>query len=203
MAIALSNRTRFPISYGKYNYLYYLSFPCPRKRYTSPLVPSETRYPTRPVSKVWTDDEVASLVTSIPTADSVGKRDKAICMLLATYGMRSGDVCGLALADLDFDAGTILRHHVRSLEQPVRCFGSGIGLVAPLSPSTNTRPSWISTACPSVAICRRVSNMTGEWGFCRVWMSEAGVDLGARPAIKARATDSASDEAYGHAVGAE
>ena len=72
-----------------------------------PLVPSETRYPTRPVSKVWTDEEVASLVTSIPTADSVGKRDKAICMLLATYGMRSGDVCGLTLAGLDFDACTI------------------------------------------------------------------------------------------------
>ena len=72
-----------------------------------PLVPSETRYPARPVSKVWTDEEVASLVTSIPTADSVGKRDKAICMLLATYGMRSGDVCGLTLVDLDFDAGTI------------------------------------------------------------------------------------------------
>ena len=71
------------------------------------LVPSETRYPNRPVSKVWTDEEVASLVASIPTADSIGRRDKAICMLLATYGMRSGDVCGLTLADLDFDAGTI------------------------------------------------------------------------------------------------
>ena len=71
------------------------------------LVPSDCRYPAKPASKAWTDEEVGALVSSIPTADSVGKRDKAICLLVATYGMRSGDVCSLRLSDLDFGAGTI------------------------------------------------------------------------------------------------
>lgn len=68
------------------------------------LVPRDGRYPRRPNSKIWTDDELSSLVTSIPTADAAGMRDRAICLLLVTYGMRSSDICALRLPGLDFDA---------------------------------------------------------------------------------------------------
>ena len=68
------------------------------------LVPSDGRYPRRPSSKIWTDDELTRLVTHIPTADASGKRDRAICLLLVTYGMRSSDICALRLSDLDFEA---------------------------------------------------------------------------------------------------
>lgn len=68
------------------------------------LVPKDGRYPRRPNSKIWTDDELNRLVTSIPASDAAGMRDKAICLLLVTYGMRSSDVCSLSLSDLDFDA---------------------------------------------------------------------------------------------------
>ena len=73
----------------------------------SALVPADGRYPTKRAVKVWTDEEIASLVASIDTADASGKRDKAVCMLLVTYGMRSGDVCALRFSDLDFDACAI------------------------------------------------------------------------------------------------
>lgn len=91
---------------------------------------------------------------------------------------------------------------MRSLEQPVRCFGSDIGLVAPLS--VHEHAAVVDFDCLPLG-CNMSAGLEYDrrMGFCRAWMSEAGVDLGARPAIKARATDSASDEAYGHAVGAE
>ena len=71
------------------------------------LVPSYGRYPNRPNTKIWTDNELRRLVTGIPTSDAAGMRDRAICLLLVTYGMRSSDVCALRLSDLDFDAGRI------------------------------------------------------------------------------------------------
>ena len=71
------------------------------------LVPKSGRYPNRPNTKMWTDEELRALIDSIPTSDSAGMRDRAICLLLVTYGMRSLDICALTLGGLDFDAQTI------------------------------------------------------------------------------------------------
>lgn len=71
------------------------------------LVPKSGRYPNRPNTKMWTDEELGALIDSIPTSDSAGMRDRAICLLLVTYGMRGSDICALTLGDLDFDAQTI------------------------------------------------------------------------------------------------
>jgi len=73
----------------------------------SGLVPGGGRVPRRSRPKIWTEDEVGALIGSIPSSDSVGKRDRAVCLLLATYGMRDSDVRGLRLDSLDFDACTI------------------------------------------------------------------------------------------------
>ena len=120
------------------------------------LVPSESRYPTRPVSKVWTDEEVSALVESIPTADSIGKRDKAICTLIATYGMRSGDVCSLRLADLDFDASTI------SFEQQK----TGAPNVLPMTDGVAwALADWLRSGRPEQARCAEVfTNMLAPYG---------------------------------------
>jgi len=120
------------------------------------FVPSASRYPTRPVSKVWTEEEVSLLVTSIKTSDSAGMRDKAICLLLATYGMRSGDVCSLRLDDLDFDAETI------SFDQGK----TGGPVKLPMTDGVAwALAQWIRHGRPEQATCREVfTALTAPYG---------------------------------------
>lgn len=111
------------------------------------LVPSDGRYPRRPNVKIWTDDELTRLVTGIPTADAAGMRDRAICLLLVTYGMRSSDVCALRLAGLDFDACKI------GCESPK----TGAPLSLPMTDAVwESLALWLSRGRPSHATCKEV-----------------------------------------------
>jgi len=47
--------------------------------------------------------QVQALLASLHGDDPVSIRDRAVVMLLATYGLRSGEVAGLRLEDLDFE----------------------------------------------------------------------------------------------------
>lgn len=49
-----------------------------------------------------TDQEVSVALRSVPTDTEVGSRDLAILMLLATYGVRRGQIAELRLSDLDW-----------------------------------------------------------------------------------------------------
>lgn len=77
------------------------------ERDLSLLVPKASRYPRKSLTKVWTADEVAMLLNAIGRADAVGKRDYAMVLLVATYGLRSGDVVGLRLTDISWKSGTL------------------------------------------------------------------------------------------------
>jgi len=67
------------------------------------FVPSRSRYPTKPVQKLWTVDEVSDLIGFVGRSDAIGKRDYAILLLAAKYGIRTGDIVNLKLSDINWD----------------------------------------------------------------------------------------------------
>lgn len=60
-----------------------------------------------PVPSCYTSSEVARMLAAIDVSRPEGKRDMLVVSLFAHYGMRSGDVAGLKLSDIDWSAGTI------------------------------------------------------------------------------------------------
>lgn len=66
------------------------------------LIPSASRYPTKPVQKLWTREEVKALLSFVDRSDSKGKRDYALMLLVVRYGMRVGDILNLKLSDIDW-----------------------------------------------------------------------------------------------------
>lgn len=68
----------------------------------SPLVefPQAYRYASLPRSISW--EQVEQVLNAVDRRDARGKRDYAMLVLLATYGLRAAEVAGLALDDLDW-----------------------------------------------------------------------------------------------------
>ena len=71
------------------------------------IIPSRSRYPAKPVQKLWTSEEINTLLGSVDRSDAKGKRDYAIILLVVRYGIRAGDILNLKLADINWDAMTI------------------------------------------------------------------------------------------------
>lgn len=113
----------------------------------SHMVPKASRYPTRPLTKVWSDEEVGALLASIPRGDAAGKRDYAVCLLLATYGMRAGDVVSLRMSDVDWDAGEITLVQRKT----------GVPNRLPLTDAAGwALADWLSNGRPARAACPEV-----------------------------------------------
>ncbi len=53
-------------------------------------------------------EDVERIVGAADTATALGRRDRAILLLLARLGLRAGDVAGLRLADVDWGAGAMV-----------------------------------------------------------------------------------------------
>jgi site-specific recombinase XerD len=86
-------------------------------------------------------EDVLRLLASVQGDRPVDKRDRAILMLLVTYGLRAGEVAGLRLDDLDWE-NEIIR---------VRCPKPGRTHVWPLSPDIgNAILRYIRDARPTV-----------------------------------------------------
>lgn len=64
------------------------------------------RYASPPRALRWED--VRRILARIDRSTLTGKRDYAMFLLMATYGMGASDVLGLRLDDIDWQAGTIL-----------------------------------------------------------------------------------------------
>ncbi len=71
------------------------------------FIPPASRYPTKPVQKLWNREEVTLLLACVDRSDSRGKRDYALILLMASYGMRVGDILNLKLTDIDWDSMAI------------------------------------------------------------------------------------------------
>jgi len=75
------------------------------------------RVPIRRMSRIpdylpWED--VGQLVESIDTSDPVGKRDRALLLLVATTGMRNGEVRRLQLHDIRWRQGEVLLRRTKT-----------------------------------------------------------------------------------------
>ena len=71
------------------------------------FIPSESKYPRKRVQKLWNSEEIKDILGFIDRTDSIGKRDYALMLLLVKYGMRSGDILNLKLADVNWESMTI------------------------------------------------------------------------------------------------
>ena len=60
------------------------------------------RYPGEAVPKGYIRDEVAELLATTQGQRAADRRDRAIVMLLVTYGLRAGEVAGLTLDDISW-----------------------------------------------------------------------------------------------------
>jgi len=76
----------------------------------APIVPRVPCWRMTRVPCHLTWQEVLAVLAAIDPADPVGKRDRALLLLLATTGLRSGDVRRLQLTDINWRTGEL---HVR------------------------------------------------------------------------------------------
>jgi integrase len=59
------------------------------------------------LSKSWNEEEIARMLNAIDCANPVGKRDYCIMAIAANYGIRTGDILGLTIDDIDWKNGVI------------------------------------------------------------------------------------------------
>ncbi|MCW8139568.1 MAG: tyrosine-type recombinase/integrase [Planctomycetota bacterium] len=71
-------------------------------------VPTLHVYRLSEVPRGLTDDQIARAMRSVPADTEAGARDLAIIALLATYGVRRGQVTELRLSDIDWRARLVL-----------------------------------------------------------------------------------------------
>lgn len=81
----------------------------------SPHVVAPLLYAYEGVPSILTPDQVAAvLLVSGEDKTPAGLRDHAILQLLATYGLRSGEICNLRVEDIDWRAEAIRIRHTKT-----------------------------------------------------------------------------------------
>jgi integrase/recombinase XerD len=85
---------------------------CPSPLSESVLSPKIFRFENLPVGPSW--PEVERLVAATQGNSPCQLRNRAILLLLAVYGLRSGEVRGLCLPDLDWDRGIVRVHRTKT-----------------------------------------------------------------------------------------
>jgi site-specific recombinase XerD len=73
-------------------------------------VPSVAHWSLAAIPQALTSDQVARVLASCDTQTAIGRRDLAILLLLARYGLRGGEVAALTLDDIDWAAGRLTIH---------------------------------------------------------------------------------------------
>lgn len=97
---AVEHRTRVLRSWLRYNAML---GKC-RASLEGAVPPIRTRRPSR-LPRGLRAEDVDRLIASCNIATATGRRDRAICLLLARLGLRAGDVVQLKLADIDWANG--------------------------------------------------------------------------------------------------
>lgn len=120
----------------------------------SPHVIAPLLYAYEGVPSILTPDQVtAVLQSSGEDKTPTGLRDHAILQLLATYGLRSGEICNLRIEDIDWRAEVIRIRHTKTRAN------SFLPLMAPVGeavlaylqtgrPVTNAREIFVRTRAP-------------------------------------------------------
>lgn len=69
--------------------------------------PAVTVYKDRRVPEYYTAEEVSKILSSIDRSNALGKRNYAMVLLGARYGLRISDIISLKLSELDFESNRI------------------------------------------------------------------------------------------------
>jgi integrase/recombinase XerD len=85
--------------------------------------PAMRRSPQRPRALPW--DDVRRILRAIDRRTAIGRRDYALLLLMASYGMGAGEVLGLRLGDIDW------RTHLLRVVRPK----TGVETILPLLPA--------------------------------------------------------------------
>jgi len=107
-------------------------------------MPPGSRYPVKPVQKIWTQEEIEDLLGFVDKSDSIGKRDYAFMLLVVRYGMRAGDIINLKLTDINWESMTIQLQQKKTSVMNVLPILDDVGW-ALADWITNARPKQAST----------------------------------------------------------
>jgi site-specific recombinase XerD len=89
------------------------------------LLPRLYRHEGLPPGPTW--EQVGSMIDRIEGDDPAALRDRALLMLMSTYGLRSGEVRRLQLDDLDWIAERLQVNRSKSLRQETLPMEPGVG----------------------------------------------------------------------------
>ena len=138
------------------------------------FLPSRSRYPAKPVQKLWTGEEVKNLLSCVERSDSIGKRDFAIMLLILRYGMRSGDIVNLKLTDIHWESMSIkFQQEKTSVPNTLPIFDDTGWALADWI--TNARPQQASSNHVFVRLSAPYSGLDNIYSLLRTRMQFAGV----------------------------
>jgi site-specific recombinase XerD len=124
------------------------------ERDLAPSVTSPTLYALESIPSCLRPDEIRAVVEATRKDHSPkGRRDYAILLLLATYGMRAGEITRLKLEDIDWRADRFCVRHTKTARQSLLPLVPTVGnaLLAYLRcgrPSTDAREIFIRMCAP-------------------------------------------------------
>jgi len=141
----------------------------------SAFVASPRIYRDATVPTHFTWQEVERLVASVQGDDFVAWRDRAMLMLLATYGLRGGEIARLTLDDIDWT-----HDRIRVADRK-----SGPGLVLPLMPAVKAVLShYVERVRPNVPCRTLLLARSGKPFHGPVAITERVVILAARAGLR-------------------
>jgi site-specific recombinase XerD len=142
------------------------------------FIPSGSKYPRKPVHKLWTGDEVKNLIDFVDRADSKGKRDYALMLLVVRYGIRSGDIINLKLTDINWESMTLQFRQEKTSVTNVLPILDDIGW-ALADWITNARPKQASTNHVFTILKAPYGGMKDLTGVLKRRMALAGISKAA------------------------
>lgn len=93
------------VSALKHFYLFLIDIGLAESNILLALKPWDT--PHKKIYGILSDSEKDKLLDAIDTGNDIGKRDKAIMMLAMDCGLRSSDICGLKLNEIDWRTSSV------------------------------------------------------------------------------------------------
>jgi len=132
------------------------------------------------IPSVYTPQEIESIISAIDRTTSRGKRDYAIILLAARYGLRNSDIIGLRFCNLDWENNKLCFVQQKTSKRVILPLSEEVG-VAIIDYIRNSRPAvdlpyvFLSDKTPHNALSRStIANAL------ITWMQNAGVDFASR-----------------------
>lgn len=126
----------------------------------APYVIAPLLYAYEGIPSALSSDQVVAVLESVrPDRSPAGLRDYAILQILATYGLRSGEIARLRLEDIDWRADVLHIHHSKTGARSVLPLLEQVGeaLIDYLRygrPETDVREIFVRTRAPYVPMVR-------------------------------------------------